>query len=1162
MQVPRKVATANGGARYSSEKLMTYNSKYFAYGTRYSIVFYKIPEFVAHDTFCQGSDEFIMIRLSPIDLDTVFVIYRNKRAQFLSLINHEVIADMGSLESEIVSAQYSSDGSHLIILYAGMGVFQLINTRTYEIDNRYYLELPAPLFFAVYPNLNNVIVYAGEDNNLYHIDLASNILSSCGITAHPYFIKFDPLNLGNCLIITKKKKWAFISINTTFKLITTCERDDINVFGGDWIPALPGSIITGDKNHGILYIWSVSSGKMIDSFTIEDSGVSNIDRIGEKDFVVSFVSGRIGVFDVISKKFTEKVAKGHTQTVFDCQFLPMDPSVLVTAGGDGNLRFWSVPSLTQSNYLDITANSNSIFSITFSPGGGYIATGSGDGELSIYSTEKKMLLFSRKLHSSPILGLEWSIKNPSIVATSAQDKTCNLFDTKTKSVLVKVSVKSEFRRLKWSPNDNAIAIACGDGSLYVRMDGGAYYIIPGSKKPLFDVAWSFHDNNLVAATSDAGEVILFDIEKKTARLSNGHTGCARPIIWSSAVKYLVISGGYDGNLIFWDTRNMSQICQYTAHSSHIYGISYHPNQPYLIATSSRDETVRLWSIDQMFPEGKIRAALNNEKFFAKKFCPYNGSSMLEKLLRRIIHDGTKLSFADDDMVHVNDIQRLTKKRISKITTSLPKEHSVLNRAKRSKALALEAAELCLLSGNIKKYCELMFICGEFDKALALAPVVGYNFWQSLILARAKMVEGSEEDAELKLIAGMPEDAIKVYTELHQYDSALLVAAAMRQTSFEPESKSFAIEQPPSPEKPYIRTEFTQNDYLSYIVASQESTKYGNQGNPLLAAASLLTIGDVVGAVWRLIHSGELIWAIDIAKLTDCFDEKMAFIFCNYCLRNGFINESFDMLSPKIKRSLVTMIPFPSDESRTNFYKQNGFKTISDYLEESKRSRGAASIQFLLLAGRIEDALKSAIAYLKQIMSKKEYNFNDAMTIVNLIKNSAAHQTKAAIWNDVVAICHYFGIYEALWRGYGAIVSAMLEAFITVIDVNKIEWLKPRVAEMQIAATIALFRYNPADSASFSEKLPIKDSPDITSLKRIKYTQPLSGGSTVKSLGSGLVPIDLESKRCVSICSGKRIEGNVFYLEDRKTTMSYDEALMWFEVNPFSPLPSHANLSPF
>ena len=58
-----------------------------------------------------------------------------------------------------------------------------------------------------------------------------------------------------------------------------------------------------------------------------------------------------------------------------------------------------------------------------------------------------------------------------------------------------------------------------------------------------------------------------------------------------------------------------------------------------------------------------------------------------------------------------------------------------------------AAQLHLLTGNLRQYCEICIQRGMWDQALAMAPGVDANYWQELIQRRLdsrRDVEGKGE----------------------------------------------------------------------------------------------------------------------------------------------------------------------------------------------------------------------------------------------------------------------------------------------------------------------------------------------------------------------------------------------------------------------------------
>ena len=186
-----------------------------------------------------------------------------------------------------------------------------------------------------------------------------------------------------------------------------------------------------------------------------------------------------------------------------------------------------------------------------------------------------------------------------------------------------------------------------------------------------------------------------------------------------------------------------------------------------------------------------------------------------------------------------------------------------------------------------------------------------------------------------------------------------------------------------------------------------------------------------------------------------------------------------------------------------------------------------------------------------------------MDIIQLIRNIyvTEEDKKEPIWNEVVTLCFYFGVYEALWRGYDSIIERLVASTVEMINNHNIDYLKPKINEMKIAAALALAKFKASIGKAYIETCKF-ESEALNGIKLLQDDVSVDGGSTVVGLGTGNLPVHLSSNPIISVCSGLKIDGNVFYLEDGESAMSAEEALMWFEVNPFSPLKTHERLFPY
>jgi WD40 repeat protein len=1153
----RPVSTAPGGVQAKHSLALTHNSHYFAYAAASCVFVFQLPSFTVTDTVGIRNSSICCVRLSPVRFTELSFLTRTRE-----FIQYDFKTRTRGLHLNLVRMdfferfEYHQNGNFVTLFSSATPEQATIDLETghsrfSNIIGTFFL------FFAPHPELPHVGLGIDGSRIVWAIVEENGNARTGSQIRNSYWLAYDPLNTMNCLSVGFCPTWVLFSFLPDFNVISMASRDDIVSHSGDWIPALPGHVVTGDSSHGILHVWGVASGDIVDTIELEGSPVAAVLRINDRHFVVAFEDGSVGVVDILQKGYSSRMNSSHINTIFNANVVPNDPNLLQTSAADGRACLWTLPSLEKKGNI-AACDGGILMAGCLSPGGGYLATGSTPGMVTIVSLKTRQILFATKLHSAAVCSVAWSPHNPDIIASAGKDSHCVFYDIKQRKVVTTVSVKGRLRRIQFSRHEDMIAMACADGSVYIRLDGGAYFVIPGSEAPLFEVQWSPFNKQKLAATDDKGGVIVFDIVTKQASRAVGHD-CARALVWSEAIDYLLISGGCDGRIIMWDARNLGRLGTIEAHMGHIYTLTTHPDRAFQFVSASRDETIRVWSLEALFPEKLIEHVLKGDRLTSEKVANYEGGAELTKLLHRITKDGVRLVFNDGDLCHVNDVLRLAHKRVQRMTATLPSDQSALRRAKKSRQTAIDAADLALKSGDVKRYCELMFIAGEFDLALAAAPAVSYNFWQNLMTARAELEKGTEEGADLTLIAGKPKEAIGQLVALKKFDSAMLIAASMRTCPFTPRTKSVAVKPAEVKDLPFIRTDFNlAEDFGTYLVASKRSLKFAIEGKPLMSAACLLTVGDVNAAAWRLLHCGELIWAIEVNRCSDQPDSRISDVFAKYAVVHGCAEQIFPTLSTTTKRKMIPLIPFKNDEQRNTFYGRHGMKTATDYLMEAKKVRGFPRALFLVLAGKVTEAAAYAVQCLKTLFSVPSFDFTEAYKFVELVQDVYVDDlTVDPIWKQVVALSYYFALYNAMWRRYAPIVESLVSAFETVVKEADIDWLRPRIPEVKLAAVLTVAAWKLEEGKELAQRFNV-----MVEFEGLADSFAVDGGSTVKPRSMGVVPVDLSQVDLRSAVSGTTIIGGAFVLEDEKSTIAWEEALMWFSLTPFSPLPTHAKLMAF
>lgn len=1155
MKVPKVIATSTGSTRWISAYFIDMNNEFVAISSSFIVYFYTKKALTMIDSFSRINKEIVFVRLNPVKSNEVAIGFIGGSILYLNFLTQIILMKFENTP-EFSCVEFSPDGSVLVMSESGSGVLWKFFIATGEqVKTR--LTISSCHIFKFIPG-TDTLYYASSNGKIFTADINGKNVKNSDFYSHPIDILFDPLNYCNCLLLTKLSKWVYVDLVPNPHIISSSENIDILFSCGDWIPGLPNHIILGDSRYGIIYIYQVSTTKRIFSQTIGTSPLYYMRSISNNECLCAFMDGSFGIYDYIQKKYTECSSKDHLQTIFAAEFCS-DSSTLLSASYDGTFCFWNAPDLKKKGNIELEQTNHNVYSANSSHGGGFLAVGTREGYVDFYSLDNGRLLFSQKLHNSYILSVKWMpYKNKqNIIASAGGDKVCNIFDVDSRLVTVRVTLKNELRRVDWSPYSESIAIACSDGSVYIRNDGGNYFVVKSKDSPLFDVKWSPHDENVIGSCNDDGDIIIFDVSSGTFQSVPGHKGAARAVAFIPNNKDHMLSGGYDGKLILWNIKTLTKVCQIDACVSHIYNIEFSKACPNLFLTSSRDATIKLWTIDNIFPEEHTEKMLKGEKYVCERYISKPGFVQLTKLLHRILKDSTKISFGENDLLHVRDLLRISKKRHKKAVSSLPTDHTHIQKSKKYKMLAEEAAQAALRNGQPNRFCELMFLSGNYDEALIVAPMISYGFWQGLIDARIQMLGNTQEAAELSLIAGRVDDAVDILLKNECYEVALLVTVSAKERHFQP--KTISIRSNEEFELPeFINKDMNLVDYKLYKVASERSRLYASQGHSLLAAASLLTVGDIVGCIHRLINSGEIEWAMDVSITTKTPILSLMSKYFMYCCYHNIERMAFKYLPPKLKRLHAASIVFESDEERSAFYKENGLKTPKEYANEIKSLKGMSSVQFRFLAGKIDDALSVCVHYAEQLIGSGDMNFIAMQEVVQYLHICAPHiKPNDETGNACIALCHYCGLYEAFWKGFNDIIPKLLSCFIHHSSESKSAAICSLSDELRIITSISVaIIHKPIDGQRFLSDTFL-NSPIMQYLNR---DLPKQTGGCFIGLSSSIIASS-ENSLVFSAITENRIKHNPFILEDNKTMIADEESIRWFRVTPFSPLKTAAFHAP-
>ena len=257
------------------------------------------------------------------------------------------------------------------------------------------------------------------------------------------------------------------------------------------------------------------------------------------------------------------VLQGHTQFVQSLAFHPYQSHLLVSAGRDRLIKLWDW--VAQREICSIAGHGQQVNSVTFSPDGQWLASGSADKTVKVWSTNGE-LISTFAAHRLAVNAVAFAPLAP-LIASASADATVRIWHLETAKLVRTLTGHTQAIR--------AIAF-CPDGQLLAS--GGEDKTIR-----LWDVA--------------SGQCV---------RVLPGHSWSVSALVFES--NHTLISGSWDKTVKVWQLDTGEASAQLVGHTDSITSVAIPSrqdglakpnelrnasNQRFLIS-GSRDQTVKQW----------------------------------------------------------------------------------------------------------------------------------------------------------------------------------------------------------------------------------------------------------------------------------------------------------------------------------------------------------------------------------------------------------------------------------------------------------------------------------------------------------------------------------------------------------------------------------------
>ncbi|NWH56052.1 WDR17 protein, partial [Geococcyx californianus] len=940
--------------------------------------------------------------------------------------------------------------------------------------------------------------------------------------------------------------------------------------------------------------------------------------------VCCFMDGGVGLYDMGAKKWDFLRDLGHVETIFDCKFKPDNPDLLATASFDGTIKVWDINTLTA--VYTSPGNEGVIYSISWAPGDLNCIAGatSRNGGFIWDVLKGKMITRFSEHGKNGIFCIAWSHKDSKRIATCSSDGFC-IIRTIDGKVLHKYKHPAAVFGCDWSQNNkDMIATGCEDKNVRVyylaTSSDQPLKVFTGHTAKVFHVRWSPLREGILCSGSDDGTVRIWDYTQDACiNVLSGHTAPVRGLMWNPEIPYLLISGSWDYTIRVWDTRDGTCLDTVHDHGADVYGLTCHPSRPFTMASCSRDSTVRLWSLtplinplqikilaDRCWDEiigntdravesgvppllcGKVSREIKQEvekltgnpkgkklRWFSECFSPPGGSKNLWDLVAVIKGQDDSLLPQNycKGIMHMKHLVRFRMSKAQELTTiKMSKFGGGIGAPSKEERLK-EAAEIHLRLGQIQRYCELMVELGEWDKALSVAPGVSMKYWRKLMQRRADQLIQEENDDVIPycIAIGDVKKLISYFTSKGQLKEALLVAQAACEGNIQVS--------PLSTSGSSNSAENNTDDYneLLHEVSKELAEWYFQDGHAVLAACCHLAVENIELAMANLIRGNELELAISVGTVLGESAAQATHYALELLARKCMTVTTWDlaadllMMIPDNKLHLVKLCAFyPGCVAEINdLHEKCSLPDVEECmrLAETIQADGDIfeTIKYYLLSTEPEKALPIGIQYVKEQLCGSDWTVESVCPYLDLLSYIRTEQLVlhkcSEFRNELLILCGYIGALLAIRRQYNSIVPALYEYTSQLLKRREVSVpLKIEQLSEELDAWRACTQLDkPTDESPCTPPSESQRMVYSILVSRIQE-EPLKGMVGPDYVTGSNLPS--HSDVHISCLTGLRIQGPVFFLEDGKSAISLNDALMWAKVNPFSPLGTGIRLNPF
>ena len=246
--------------------------------------------------------------------------------------------------------------------------------------------------------------------------------------------------------------------------------------------------------------------------------------------------------------------------------------------------------------------SGQAWTVSFSPDGQILASGSQDGSINLWDVKTGKLIRTLK-HSEPVIGVVFSPDGQTLVSNLDLGSTIRLWNWRTGEI-IRINddpdaYQKGFENFKTQPtafSPDGQTLFATNGSMLQSWNvktgkrTGSFY----AKSSIYAVAISPVGNTLATGIRDKA-IKLWNVSNgQLIHILTGHKGEVRAVAFSPNGQQIA-SGSQDGTVQLWNVSTGKVISTFTAHKGQVWSVAFNPDGKTL-ASAGQDGAIKIWRV--------------------------------------------------------------------------------------------------------------------------------------------------------------------------------------------------------------------------------------------------------------------------------------------------------------------------------------------------------------------------------------------------------------------------------------------------------------------------------------------------------------------------------------------------------------------------------------